>query len=442
MAEVREFFDQEGGKCRIDFFSFSPDKRYLFIALRFQSHDVARNVLDTFDGKRVLGHTMDIKWFKDLRKARARMFGDQQNDRHDDYDRDRDRRPPFRDNWNDRGNHRGRGAFRGGGDGGGWVHRGAYHGGRGGGGGGAAFPRRSGSFRDEFGRDRDNRSRSYDSAGSRSPRGAVRSRSGSRGRRATSPSRSASPEFARRARAFSRSGSPVPPAPMTLGTAFKAAELLDTSGSLDNGALSAASAERSAGVGRRAVDKKKKRKAKRRRKQPSADCSSSSSSGAQSAAEESSPARGGGGGGFAPADFSPVVQPPLRAPKRTALAPLSDRGAAVGAADDARRVNGRSHQQRDESFGRDPMQDTAKLTPNNVQRLKAKKEEIERAYKQDCETFATVVKMLINKDSRLEEQLQACLRETLRDIGQQCVEELRDFMRDLIDSQEQLELPA
>ncbi|XP_070558571.1 periphilin-1-like [Ptychodera flava] len=65
-------------------------------------------------------------------------------------------------------------------------------------------------------------------------------------------------------------------------------------------------------------------------------------------------------------------------------------------------------------------------TPQQLAILKAKKEEIERAYRQDCETFATVVKMLISKDPSLEEKLQYSLEENLKLIGQKSVEELKD----------------
>ncbi|ESN96748.1 hypothetical protein HELRODRAFT_68212, partial [Helobdella robusta] len=51
-----------------------------------------------------------------------------------------------------------------------------------------------------------------------------------------------------------------------------------------------------------------------------------------------------------------------------------------------------------------------------------------KAYRQDCETFATVTKLLISKDPLLEERIQKSLRENLRDIGHRCVQELREFV--------------
>ncbi|KAG2459809.1 PPHLN protein, partial [Polypterus senegalus] len=41
-----------------------------------------------------------------------------------------------------------------------------------------------------------------------------------------------------------------------------------------------------------------------------------------------------------------------------------------------------------------------------------------------------VVKMLIDKDPSLEKQIQVPLRENLRDIGERCIEELKQFIVD------------
>lgn len=60
-----------------------------------------------------------------------------------------------------------------------------------------------------------------------------------------------------------------------------------------------------------------------------------------------------------------------------------------------------------------------------------KKDEIEKSYRQDCETFAAVTKMLISKDTWLEDKLQASLKENLKDIGQRCIHELREFIEAL-----------
>jgi len=68
------------------------------------------------------------------------------------------------------------------------------------------------------------------------------------------------------------------------------------------------------------------------------------------------------------------------------------------------------------------------LSSQKMGLLREKKEDIERAYRNDCETFATVVKMLISKDPLLEDKLQLSLRENLKDIGQRCIYELREYI--------------
>ncbi|CAH1783074.1 unnamed protein product [Owenia fusiformis] len=71
------------------------------------------------------------------------------------------------------------------------------------------------------------------------------------------------------------------------------------------------------------------------------------------------------------------------------------------------------------------------LTKQQMKLLLEKKEEIEKAYRQDCETFATVVRMLISKDSKLEEQLQFSLKENLKELGKSCIVELRSYVEQL-----------
>ncbi|XP_069891745.1 periphilin-1-like [Dipodomys merriami] len=60
--------------------------------------------------------------------------------------------------------------------------------------------------------------------------------------------------------------------------------------------------------------------------------------------------------------------------------------------------------------------------------IASKMKEIERVYRQDCETFGVVVKMLIAKDPSLEQTIQFALRQNLQDIGKRCIEELKHFI--------------
>lgn len=54
-----------------------------------------------------------------------------------------------------------------------------------------------------------------------------------------------------------------------------------------------------------------------------------------------------------------------------------------------------------------------------------------QVYRQDCETFGMVVKMLIAKDPSLEKQLQVPLRENLGEIRERCLDDLKHFISEL-----------
>lgn len=65
---------------------------------------------------------------------------------------------------------------------------------------------------------------------------------------------------------------------------------------------------------------------------------------------------------------------------------------------------------------------------NRRKAIVSKTKEIEQAYYQDCETFGTVVKMLVEKDPSLERSIQFALRQNLHEISERCVKELRQFI--------------
>lgn len=53
-----------------------------------------------------------------------------------------------------------------------------------------------------------------------------------------------------------------------------------------------------------------------------------------------------------------------------------------------------------------------------------------QVYRQDCDTFGVVVKMLVAKDPSLEKSIQSSLRENLREIGQRCVDAMEQFIHE------------
>lgn len=67
---------------------------------------------------------------------------------------------------------------------------------------------------------------------------------------------------------------------------------------------------------------------------------------------------------------------------------------------------------------------------NRTRAIASKTKEIEEVYRQDCETFGMVVKMLIDKDPSLEKQIQFALRQNLSEIGERCIEELKVYITD------------
>nr|XP_046251796.1 periphilin-1 [Scatophagus argus]XP_046251797.1 periphilin-1 [Scatophagus argus] len=62
--------------------------------------------------------------------------------------------------------------------------------------------------------------------------------------------------------------------------------------------------------------------------------------------------------------------------------------------------------------------------------IQQKRREIDEVYRQECEMFGFVAKMLIAKDQSLEHSIQSSLQENLRDIGRRCLEAMEKFIED------------
>ncbi|TGZ73928.1 hypothetical protein CRM22_001232 [Opisthorchis felineus] len=78
VTKVKDFFSEEtNSKCSVDFFSTSEDKKRLSVAIRFKSHDLAKEILAKYNNKHLMGFPVELSWFKDLKKARAKMFEEQ-----------------------------------------------------------------------------------------------------------------------------------------------------------------------------------------------------------------------------------------------------------------------------------------------------------------------------------------------------------------------------
>ncbi|XP_072311004.1 periphilin-1 isoform X2 [Eucyclogobius newberryi] len=79
----------------------------------------------------------------------------------------------------------------------------------------------------------------------------------------------------------------------------------------------------------------------------------------------------------------------------------------------------------------DVQKSTESFHERRAMAISAKAQEIEKVYRQDCETFGMVVKMLVAKDPNLEKQLQVPLRENLGEIRERCLEDLKQFINEL-----------
>lgn len=71
------------------------------------------------------------------------------------------------------------------------------------------------------------------------------------------------------------------------------------------------------------------------------------------------------------------------------------------------------------------------LKVRRLEAIKAKALEIEKDYRQDCETFRTVVKMLVEKEPSLDYLLQAPLEKSLEEIKGRCLDSLKEFIKEL-----------
>lgn len=89
-----------------------------------------------------------------------------------------------------------------------------------------------------------------------------------------------------------------------------------------------------------------------------------------------------------------------------------------------------------------------KLTPEEdvkarrSEAIQAKALEIEKAYREDCETFRTVGKMLVAKEPGLGNLLESALDKNLVELKDRCLDALRNFVKELDDILEQPEPSA
>lgn len=64
--EIREFFISEIGPCTIDFNKATRDAT--FIAVRFENRDDAKTCKKNYHERKVFGYTVDLSWYRDIRR--------------------------------------------------------------------------------------------------------------------------------------------------------------------------------------------------------------------------------------------------------------------------------------------------------------------------------------------------------------------------------------
>uniref|UniRef100_A0A0N5ARZ4 RRM domain-containing protein n=1 Tax=Syphacia muris TaxID=451379 RepID=A0A0N5ARZ4_9BILA len=66
--EVKDFFEDHIGPCSFDFVKISPDQLKLFVAVRFETREAAKECMSKYRDSEVLGHAVELTWFKDIRR--------------------------------------------------------------------------------------------------------------------------------------------------------------------------------------------------------------------------------------------------------------------------------------------------------------------------------------------------------------------------------------
>ncbi|VDM37336.1 unnamed protein product [Toxocara canis] len=63
-----DFFEDHVGPCSFDFIKLSQDQLKLFVAVRFETRDAAKECMHKYKDGEVLGYPVELTWFKDIRR--------------------------------------------------------------------------------------------------------------------------------------------------------------------------------------------------------------------------------------------------------------------------------------------------------------------------------------------------------------------------------------
>ncbi|MCP9263155.1 hypothetical protein DINM_006501 [Dirofilaria immitis] len=65
---LRDFFEDHVGPCSFDFIKLSQDQLKLFVAVRFETRDAAKECMHKYKDGDVLGYPVEMTWFRDIRR--------------------------------------------------------------------------------------------------------------------------------------------------------------------------------------------------------------------------------------------------------------------------------------------------------------------------------------------------------------------------------------
>ncbi|KAE9415972.1 hypothetical protein Angca_008381 [Angiostrongylus cantonensis] len=66
--EIKEYFEDRIGPVSFDFVKTSADQQRLFVAVRFETRDDAKEAMSKYSENDLMGHRCELSWFKDIRR--------------------------------------------------------------------------------------------------------------------------------------------------------------------------------------------------------------------------------------------------------------------------------------------------------------------------------------------------------------------------------------
>ncbi|CAB54458.2 RRM domain-containing protein [Caenorhabditis elegans] len=66
--EIKEYIGEKVGKISFDFVKVAQDKSKIFVAVRFENRDEAKEFMETYSDREFMGCRCDLSWFRDIRR--------------------------------------------------------------------------------------------------------------------------------------------------------------------------------------------------------------------------------------------------------------------------------------------------------------------------------------------------------------------------------------